>query len=253
MSEIFLSSTNSKNDIIKAVAEYSGRKSYFLIDYTGKIKRKSVNLCLPLIAAMDETNIEKITGIINESYIWKDERKKIKKPDRLTKLSVEELKKNLFKTIQNCEPVFAVRFANELFLREYEALKEIILFSSCINRDDIVLPLMAISAIKLLEDKEIEYFYPLYMIIEMLSLYPKNYKEYESAYLGKDGCYGKNNISRIRELSEEIQNKAFNKSLEILKKSGFENTKFLETIKTEDKLSENISEIELIIKKGIEL
>ena len=44
-------------------------------------------------------------------------------------------------------------------MRDYEALKEILLFSACINREDIVLPLMAISAIKLLEDKEIEYFY----------------------------------------------------------------------------------------------
>ena len=103
MSEIFLSSTSSKNDIIKAVAEYSGRRSYFLIDYTGKVKRKSINLCLPLIAALEKTNIEKTLTIISENYIWKEERKKIKKPDRLTKLSVEDLKKNLFKTIQNSE------------------------------------------------------------------------------------------------------------------------------------------------------
>ena len=251
MSEIFLSSTSSKNDIIKAVAEYSGRRSYFLIDYTGKVKRKSINLCLPLIAALDKTNIEKTLTIISENYIWKEERKKIKKPDRLTKLSVEDLKKNLFKTIQNSEPVFAIRFANELFLRDYEALKEILLFSACINREDIVLPLMAISAVKLLEDKEVEYFYPLYMVVELLSLYPKNYREYEFAYFGKNGCHGKNKNSRINELSEEIQNRAFNKSVEILRKSGFENSKFLEIINIEEK--QNISEIETIIKNGIEL
>ena len=78
MNNFFLSCENSKNEIIKRAAEFTGRKSYFLIDYTGKVKRKSINLSLPLIAYSNSENMENVLEIISSNYIWKEERKKIK-------------------------------------------------------------------------------------------------------------------------------------------------------------------------------
>lgn len=256
MSDLFLSSSDSKNEIIKKSIEFTGRKSYFLIDYKGNIKKKSINLFLPLIAATEKENSEKVLKIIEQNYIWKEERKKVKKPDRLTKLSIEELKKNMFKTIQNSESVFALKFANELYLRDRESFKNIVLFSACINREDNILPLMALSALKLMENSEIEYFYPLYIIVELLSLYPKNYKEYERAYFGKNSCKGRRD-STIEGISINIQNRAFIKSVEILKNSTIEGIKILQKISEELEKSETdekikISEIEEIIFKIIQ-
>jgi hypothetical protein len=51
--------------IVGSDAEGTDYKS---IDYTGKVKRKSINLCLPLIAALEKTNIEKTLTIITEIY-----------------------------------------------------------------------------------------------------------------------------------------------------------------------------------------
>ncbi len=254
MNNFFLSCENSKNEIIKRAAEFTGRKSYFLIDYTGKVKRKSINLSLPLIAYSNSENMENVLEIISSNYIWKEERKKIKKPDRLTKLSIEELKRNLFKTIQNGEQVFASKFANELFLREKESLKNILLFSACINRENKLLPLLALSAIKLMDEEGSDYYYPLHMIIEILSLYPKNYREYEMTYNGQKSCNGKRE-SLDDNISIEFQEMAFLKAVEILKNSDIDGVKVLEKMaeKIEINNLENRSEIEKIIVQGMNI
>lgn len=244
MSSNFLSSADSKNEIIKKAAEYVGRRKYFSVEVDGDIKRKSINMFLPLIAAADSSNMESVLKIINEKYIWKEERKKIKKPDRMTNLSIDELKKNLFKTIQNGESVFAIKFANELYLREKDELKKVILFSACINCESRILLMVVLAAIKLMDEENIDYFYPLYLAVELLSIYPKNYREYEEAYLNYDKKSFINHYS-----CSELEKVFFSKAVEILEKFNFEKVDILKKIikELDSEKSAEKSELDVIL------
>lgn len=118
-----------RTELVAKYGEYLGRRSYYGIKDDGTINRKTINSGI-IAAAFGKTK-EETEKFIENNCIWKNEKKKIRAIERMSRFSTEELVKNLNKTILKGEEIFAVKFGYELYLRDFEFLKNSTLFCNC--------------------------------------------------------------------------------------------------------------------------
>jgi len=220
-----------RTELIAKYGEYLGRRSYYGIKDDGTINRKTINSGI-IAAAFGKTK-EETEKFIENNCIWKNEKKKIRAIERMSRFSTEELVKNLNKTILKGEEIFAVKFGYELYLRDFECFKKIVLYFATANCGDELLPLYSIAALKLIEiDREKGYLF-VYLLVEMLTMYPKNLTIYEMV---------KNNIE-LQVKNNKIENCNYaadgrEKALKLLRDTGFKN---IEIVEKASKIIERLS------------
>ncbi|OQY08730.1 MAG: hypothetical protein B6I28_04300 [Fusobacteriia bacterium 4572_132] len=183
------------NEMIEKIGMYINRKNYFNIKIDGEIKEKKINLAIPLLNVMSENeNKEEIKKIIYEKYIWKNEFKKRRDIKRLSKYSIEKVKTNYFKTLLKGEFTHAIRYGNELFLRDKDEFEKISLFYGMINNQKSYLLLYIISSIELFKKvKKENYIIILNSMIDLMSKYKKDFTLYEKIESGK---YEENQVEK---------------------------------------------------------
>lgn len=182
-----------QKEFLKEHSEYLGRRNYYSIDENGKIIKKDINFALILSAYSD--NWEDTKEKINRDFIWKDEKKKIRMPERMTEISVEQLKKKFIKTVLNGDEVFSLKYGYELFLRDFTEFKRVTLFFSLINQKCLFMPLYAASFFKMVKNGEKDDFKILFLFIDLLTLFPKDFSGYEESlssneYIEFKNCEG---------------------------------------------------------------
>ncbi len=224
-----------RTELLSKYGEYLGRRSYYSLNSDGSINRKEINC--GIIAAAFGKNREETEKFIEEKCVWKNEKKKIRALERMSRFSIEELKKNFSKTVLKGEEVFAVKFGYELYLRDFEEFKKSVLFFATANCGDEMIPLYTVAALKLMELEKENAYIPVYLLVEMLTQYPKNFILYENANV-EIKCSNSSNNS-YSEIGREI-------ALKNLKKTKFENIDILESV------SEKIKELSFK-NSGIEL
>lgn len=114
--EIYL--VGGKLKLIEAIAEGLGKRSYFTINSSGTIKRKTMNHALPLITTINNDNYKEIIDILLEKMIDLTQREKIKKIERLSKYSMDTLTNNFNKIMASGDKIFGLKYGKEIFLRD---------------------------------------------------------------------------------------------------------------------------------------
>lgn len=114
-------------DLIKFLGElrnYLNYRSYYKINSDGTIKEKNINLYLiKLVLSKDNMSKENLKEFFENGILF-GENQKLKKINRLSNLSVEELDKNLYKLYHNRDLPCSLRYTKEYFLKDKEGLKK---------------------------------------------------------------------------------------------------------------------------------
>lgn len=220
-----------RTELVAKYGEYLGRRSYYGIKDDGTINRKTINS--GMIAAAFGKNREETEKFIENNCIWKNEKKKIRAVERMSRFSIEELVKNFSKTILKGEEVFAVKFGYELYLREFELFKKIVLYFATANCGDELLPLYSVAALKLIEIDREDGYLPVYLLIEMLTMYPKNLTIYEMVKSKRELQV---KSSKLKNCSYGIKGRE--RAIELLRDAGFEN---IEAVEKASKIIEELS------------
>lgn len=158
-------------DFLNELLPYINRKKYNYINEKGDNIKKSINPALfALYFLMQDRNNEEYLKIIFNN-IWKDEKIKIKEIKRFSNLSIEDVEKNLFKTMVKNENVYSLSYGKELLLRDSHKFFKMILFYSMINDNSIYNTSFALFAkdmiIKLGSRKN--FLFPFYIVISFFS------------------------------------------------------------------------------------
>ena len=111
-----------KFNILSEYANFYDRRTYFKVNENGDIFEKSYNPITLLYLFCDD---EKKLADYLFKYSYAEEKQNIKKIDRASNLDIENLKKNLMKTLTNSHLDFSKIFAKELFLRDKKAFFEL--------------------------------------------------------------------------------------------------------------------------------
>ena len=111
-----------KFNILSEYANFYDRRTYFKVNENGDIFPKTYNPITLLYLFCDD---EKKLADYLFKYSYAEEKQNIKKIDRASNLDIENLKKNLMKTLTNSHLDFSKIFAKELFLRDKKAFFEL--------------------------------------------------------------------------------------------------------------------------------
>ena len=111
-----------KFNILSEYANFYDRRTYFKVNENGDIFQKTYNPITLLYLFCDD---EKKLADYLFKYSYAEEKQNIKKIDRASNLDIENLKKNLMKTLTNSHLDFSKIFAKELFLRDKKAFFEL--------------------------------------------------------------------------------------------------------------------------------
>ncbi len=127
----------NKFSFLSEYAEFLDRRTYFKVDSSGNIKTKDYNPLLPIFAFCD--NKTKLSEYFLR-YTFPEEKHLIRKINRASNLTVDNLKTNLMKTLVSGNLNFSKIFAKELYLRnKKEFFKLLYTFSMMGNPKDIKL------------------------------------------------------------------------------------------------------------------
>ncbi len=160
---------------VSIFAEFLDKRAYFNIDKNGNIKRKNMNYALP-VAAFAEKNEEIALEIINSAD--PAERIKLKKIERFSKETIENLMKNFMKIIANNSVNFAIRYAKEIFLRDKELFYKTLFHYTLLEEIDSQKSLMALSIKKLMGNKIDDNL--IHLAMSYISKVKANFLEYEN-------------------------------------------------------------------------
>lgn len=127
--------------------EVLDKRAYFTISSSGKINRKKMNLAIP--AAAFVANEETFQEALVES-IDKKERVNMKPIDRLTNISLEDLKENFIKLMMNGNLEFSKKYGKELALRDRKEFYRVLFTFSLMDNMSTLKPLMALGAKQIL-------------------------------------------------------------------------------------------------------
>lgn len=251
--------------ILEVFSEYANWRNYFKIKLDGEIVEKNINLMLPLINMILETEdrieIEKIFKMILDNYILKIEREKVKnKIDRLSSKEIGKIENNFFNLLQKNEKAQVIRYGNELFFRNEEKFYETILFYSLINSKNKILPLIVVSMINIINKiGKDNYFYPFIIGMRLLGRYPNEFDKYkeilngnginyneifEDSEIGKIGFETYGYLKGLKYFNERFNHPKKN----IINMLGME---YIKNSKTKENKSEDAKIEESIIKRGI--
>ncbi|WP_319370551.1 hypothetical protein [uncultured Ilyobacter sp.] len=177
-----------KNDVIEKLVNEKGQdktvsyfgefldnRSYFTIDRNGKIGRKNMNYALP-VAAFSESSAEVAREILVCAKA--EERVKLKKIERMSKESLDNLMKNFMKIIANNNVNFAIKYAKEIFLRDSELFYKTLFHYTLLEEIDSQKTLMALSLKKLMKTEVDDNL--IYLAMSYISKVKGNFNEYEN-------------------------------------------------------------------------
>ena len=214
--------------LTNSFSEYINRRAYFTIDKEGEIKRKGLNLSLPLISTLKENpeNYERIIKIIVDRLCEPSERIKLKKIDRLSNTSVENLEKNYYKLLANSNEIFSAKYSKELLLREKKNFINLLFFFVLMEDISSRKSLMAYSLEKFLDEEfeKNDLDDVIQVAINYISLQRSNFSFYESS--GKSNISKKGLTAKIFENLDKLRNsKGLNllTYIYILNKSDYNN------------------------------
>ena len=110
------------------------KRKYFKINMNLETVEKEPSWVLELAFLYYETKNDEIIKLINENFeeCFKD---KVKKIDRLSKYSIEEIKNKFWRALMNKDGIHTVRLGNELILRDEKVFFELIYKYSFISSD----------------------------------------------------------------------------------------------------------------------
>lgn len=192
--------TEGKIETLSAFAEVLDRRAYFTVNSQGDIKRKEINLAIPVFAFSEE--VELLAQTIIELSDLK-ERNKISTINRFSNLEVTKLKENLMKTMVNGNLEFSKKYGKELFLRNRDEFFKTTTQFALMGNMKSLKPLMVLAFKKLMENREYnENIF--YLMIAFLTKYRDEFSFYESIQY--------ENIESIENIKEIIIN-----NIELLK------------------------------------
>ena len=110
------------------------KRKYFKINMNLETVEKEPSWVLELAFLYYETKNDEIIKLINENFeeCFKD---KVKKIDRLSKYSIEEVKEKFWRALMNKDGIHTVRLGNELILRDEKVFFELTYKYSFISSD----------------------------------------------------------------------------------------------------------------------
>ena len=110
------------------------KRKYFKINMNLETVEKEPSWVLELAFLYYETKNDEIIKLINQNFeeCFKD---KVKKIDRLSKYSIEEIKNKFWRALMNKDGIHTVRLGNELILRDGKVFFELIYKYSFISSD----------------------------------------------------------------------------------------------------------------------
>ena len=110
------------------------KRKYFKINMNLETVEKEPSWVLELAFLYYETKNDEIIKLINQNFeeCFKD---KVKKIDRLSKYSIEEIKNKFWRALMNKDGIHTVRLGNELILRDGKVFFELIYKYSYISSD----------------------------------------------------------------------------------------------------------------------
>lgn len=175
-------------EFIREIAPYINKRSYFKIENNGKITKKTFNYTLPLLAVLNYENEREIIDFIYNNCIDLSEKINIKKIDRLSNVSVEKLKNNLFKVLFNRDRTFVLRYCKELYLRDerefYSSLYRYALMNDISSRKTVMIQSFE-KLVKQIKNKtDIDYL--LFATIDYIVNYESNLYQYQLANENED-------------------------------------------------------------------
>ena len=183
-------------------SEYINRRAYFTIDKEGKIKRKGLNLSLPLISTLKENpkNAEKIIKIIVERLCEPTERIKLKEITRLSNVSMDDLEKNYYKLLANSNDIFSVKYSKELLLRDKDKFIKLLFFFVLMEDISNRKQLMAYSLENFLGENFVKNDLDniIQVAINYISMQKSNFSPYESSV--------KSNMSKMELTAKILEN-----------------------------------------------
>jgi hypothetical protein len=240
----------------KAVSYFGGfldKRSYFTVDRNGKIKRKNMNYALP-VAALAEKGTDVAREIL--SCAKAEERVKLKKIERFSKETLENLMKNFMKLIANNNVNFSIRYGKEIFLRDRELFYKTLFHYTLLEEIDSQKCLMAFSLKKLMENDLDDNL--VYLAMSYISKVKGNFTEYENTLPASEVTKA-DLIKKVRESKENLRTKRGMNLLayiNVLQEYEYENEgvfvkialKRLEVLKNG---RENLTDTESIIHKGL--
>lgn len=141
--------SEGKRAVLSQFAEILDKRAYVTIDLEGNIKRKDVNLILPLFALNDDE--DKLADILVRNADEK-ERQNFDKIERFSSLDIEKVKKNFIKTVMHGNFDFAKKYGKELFLRDNRSFYEILATFVCIGNSNSLKGLVMLAAKELLTE-----------------------------------------------------------------------------------------------------
>ncbi|MGL4393450.1 MAG: hypothetical protein ACRCSK_08490 [Fusobacteriaceae bacterium] len=191
----YLNDTKEKKTAVDALtnfAEYFDERVYFSVD-TKNIRRKKMKLVIPAVAFIDDKNI---LSKVMEQCADKVERKILdKKISRLSNIEISVLEEKFIKLYAKENFEFALKYGNELFLRDKNKFIKII--SSFVLIDNIFSQksLMLLSFMNLPKITcEIFYLFMSYMIKARADF--SDWENYERKNFEKNS--GQNNLENLR-------------------------------------------------------
>ena len=110
------------------------KRKYFKINMNLETVEKEPSWVLELAFLYYETKNDEIIKLINENFeeCFKD---KVKKIDRLSKYSIEEVKEKFWRALMNKDGIHTIRLGNELILRDEKVFFELTYKYSFISSD----------------------------------------------------------------------------------------------------------------------
>lgn len=144
----------NKKDFIKILGDlrdYLNYRCYYKIDEDGNILKKNPNILLiKLIFDGGDISKEELKEFFDKG-IYFGERQKLKKIDRMSNVSIENLSKNLYKVIFNRDLTIALRYIKEYYLRDKEGLKKKLVKYVLLDRVESNKALVLLSMFRLFE------------------------------------------------------------------------------------------------------
>ncbi|MGL6063982.1 MAG: hypothetical protein ACRC0S_02750 [Fusobacteriaceae bacterium] len=184
-------------ECLKGFAELLDKRSYFSIEKY-EIKRKKMNLALPVAAFLSEN--KDLTILAIEQSINSKERQIIPKMNRMSNLILEKLEENLFKLLVKNNFEFSLKYGKELFLRDRNLFKSVISKYVLLDNIDSLKSLMILSFFKL-ESKDDEF---IFLLISYLTKYRADYSQYENLDENEENLKVEDIFKKIKEKKSDL-------------------------------------------------
>jgi hypothetical protein len=139
-------------DILGELRDYLNYRCYYKVGGNGEIYKKDINIHLiSLVFSKEKSSKEEIKEFF-EKGIYFEERQKLKKIDRMSSFSFENLDKNIYKVFFNRDTSIGLRYAKEYYLRDKNKFNKKLAKYVLLDRVDSKKALVLIAMFKLLKE-----------------------------------------------------------------------------------------------------